>query len=153
MNFRAATNEDREAIEALIFPILRSYALEPSPGTTDADLQDIEAHYSENRGRFEVLVDEMDKILGTVAIQQTSPNLCELRKMYLAESLRGQGWGGKLLDRALDIARELDYEEVWLETAHVLSAAHDLYRRNGFEPYKGPHCSDRCDFAMAKKLR
>ncbi len=152
MNIRPASNNDRNSIEALIFPILKSYGLEPSPEETDADLQDIEKHYFGSRGSFDVLVDENDVILGTVAICQTTSTLCELRKMYLASSLRRQGWGKRLLDHALNVAREMGYTEIWLETAHTLTDAHALYLRNGFEPFAGPHCSSRCDFALIKEL-
>ncbi|MEM7600685.1 MAG: GNAT family N-acetyltransferase [Verrucomicrobiota bacterium] len=152
MKIRPANNDDRESIEALIFPILRSYGLEPSEGNTDADLQDIERHYFGSGGRFDVLVNEDDVILGTVAICQTTSALCELRKMYLASSLRRQGWGKRLLDHALSVAREMGYTKIWLETAHTLTNAHALYLRNGFQPFDGPHCSSRCDFALVKEL-
>ncbi|MEM1443690.1 MAG: GNAT family N-acetyltransferase, partial [Verrucomicrobiota bacterium] len=78
--------------------------------------------------------------------------LCELRKMYLSDTLRGQGWGCRLLDHAVGTAKELGYAEIWLETAHTLTEAHGLYTENGFEAFEGPHCSERCDFALKRKL-
>lgn len=152
MKFRTATNLDGEAIQSLIDPILRSYGLSLSPEDTDGDLCNIEEHYQNNRGRFDVLVDHRDKIFGTVAIHQTSADLCELRKMYLDASLRGKGWGRKLLHRAFAISRKLGYKKIWLETAHNLTEAQSLYQQNGFERFAGPHCSHRCDFALARKL-
>ena len=58
MKIRPAVNTDRPEIEALIFPILRSYGLTPDPETTDADLKDIETTYSKNGGIFDVLLGE-----------------------------------------------------------------------------------------------
>lgn len=152
MHLRSATNADQVSIEALIFPILRSYGLEPSPGSTDADLSAIEETYFAARGFFYVLVDDMDQIFGTVAVHQTALGLCELRKMYLSDTLRGQGWGKKLLEHAISGARELGYSRMWLETANSLTESHRLYQKFGFQPFDGPHCSDRCDFAMMLQL-
>ena len=152
MHFRRATNADQTSIEALIFPILRSYGLEPSPESTDADLSAIEETYFAARGFFDLLVDGNDEIYGTVAVHQTAPELCELRKMYLSPALRGQGWGKQLLERAISGARELNYTRMWLETANSLTESHRLYRSYGFQPFDGPHCSDRCDFAMQIEL-
>ena len=152
MKLRPAVSRDRESIESLIFPILRSYGLEPSPESTDADLKDIESHYAENGGSFDVLVNDEDEILGTVAVHRTTGELCELRKMYLAPALRGQGWGRKLLEHALTKAGDLGYSRIWLETASSLTEAHRLYESYGFRTFEGPHCSDRCDFAMIRPL-
>ena len=152
MKLRPATNADREAIEALIFGILRDYGLEPSPETTDADLADIASHYSENRGSFDVMENDDGRILGTVAVHRTDDDLCELRKMYLAEELRGQGWGKRLLDLAIESGRKLGYQTMWLETADSLKESHRLYERYGFQSCAPPHQSDRCDFAMKRDL-
>jgi len=152
MLLRPATNQDRAAIEDLIFSILRSYGLEPAPDSTDADLQDIEGNYLENEGRFDVLVSDENQIVGTVAVHRTTPALCELRKMYLSPTMRGMGWGRKLLDHALASAQSLGYSQVWLETAESLEEAHALYLAYGFTPFEGPHCSARCDFALVRDL-
>lgn len=152
MKLRPATNADREAIEALIFGILRDYGLEPSPETTDADLADIAAHYSGNRGSFDVMENDDGRIIGTVAVHRTGDDLCELRKMYLAKELRGQGWGKRLLDHAIESGRKLGYRTMWLETADFLKESHRLYERYGFQSFVPPHQSDRCDFAMKRDL-
>lgn len=152
MHFRKATNDDRASIEALIFPILRSYGLEPSPQSTDSDLSAIEETYFEARGFFDLLVGANDEIYGTVAVHQTDPELCELRKMYLSDALRGQGWGKRLLERAISGAEKLGYTRMWLETANSLTESHRLYRKFGFQRFDAPHCSDRCDFAMQIEL-
>lgn len=149
MTIRPATNDDREEIQSLVFGILRSFGLEPSPDSTDADLSDIEAHYHRAGGAFDVLVDESGEIVGTVAIHRTDGELCELRKMYLSEECRGRGLGRRLLEHSLERARELGFRRVWLETAKCLRDAHRLYESYGFTPYEAPHQSDRCDFAMA----
>ena len=152
MTLRPATSADREVIEALIFGILRDYGLEPSPETTDADLADIAAHYSGNRGSFDVMESDEGRIIGTVAVHRTGDDLCELRKMYLAKELRGQGWGKRLLDHAIESGRKLGYRTMWLETAESLKESHRLYELYGFQSFVPPHQSDRCDFSMKRDL-
>lgn len=152
MNFRSANNSDRDAIKSLIFGILQDHGLEPSPDSTDADLADLEGFYTENTGFFDVLVDKGGRIVGTVAIHRTEGDLCELRKMYLAEEARGLGLGRLLVDHAIDQAREMGFKRIWLETAHSLKAARKLYESYGFRVFEPPHKSARCDFAMQRDL-
>ena len=152
MNLRPATNADREEVESLIFAILREHGLQPSPDSTDADLADLEGFYSDGSGFFDVLLDDSGTIIGTVAIHRTEEDLCELRKMYLAEEARGLGLGRKLIDHAIDRAHEMGFKQMWLETAHSLGAARRLYESYGFRVFEPPHKSARCDFAMRKDL-
>ena len=150
--FRPATNADRKEIETLIFGILNEHGLEPSPESTDADLADLEGFYSDGDGFFDVVVDNSGKIVGTVAIHRTENDLCELRKMYLAKEVRGIGLGRDLIDHAIERAREMGFNLMWLETAHSLKTARRLYESYGFRVFEPPHKSARCDFAMMKEL-
>jgi putative acetyltransferase len=58
--------------------------------------------------------------------------VCELQKMYFSKDLRGLGWGDRLLRMALDRARYLGFESVYLETMPYMKAAQTLYLRHGF---------------------
>lgn len=149
MNFvlRQATSQDQEAIQTLIFGVLSEYGLNPDPDGTDADLQNIGDDSSFKRGRFDVLVDASGRIVGTVALAQITSTTCELRKMYLARDVRGNGLGRRLLDHALDIARRMGFQRVELETASVLRRAVALYERYGFQACTHGHGSCRCDLA------
>ncbi len=152
MRFRNANNADRKSIEGLIFPILESYGLKPSPESTDSDLADIESIYFQNGGIFDVLVNEENEIVGTVAVHRTEDELCELRKMYLSKTARGHGNGKRLFSHAIDEARKLGYKRIWLETADALVEAKNLYTAFGFSPFEGPHQSPRCDLSMVLDL-
>ena len=63
-HFRAATNDDRVAVESLVFDVLAEYGLVPDPAGTDSDLQDIRGSYHASGGTFDVLVDGFGQILG-----------------------------------------------------------------------------------------
>ena len=144
-SLRSAANSDRSSIEELVFGILTEYGLKSDPESTDADLIDIKAEYFDKGGSFEVLVDDNDKIVGSVGVYSINQTTCEIRKMYLASSLRGQGLGHKLIKHALSKAKELGFSRVELETASVLKEAISLYERYGFKRFEGSHLSSRCN--------
>jgi putative acetyltransferase len=144
-NLRTASNEDRNEIEQLVYGVLGEYGLKSDPGKTDSDLSDIQHEYLDKGGTFEVLIDEDKKIVGSVGLYRINPTTCELRKMYLAADLRGQGLGRRLLSHALSKAKELGYSRVELETASVLKEAIALYERYGFRRFDRNHLSSRCD--------
>jgi GNAT superfamily N-acetyltransferase len=145
--FRPATNGDRVAIEALVFGVLAEYGLAPDPSGTDADLHDIHGEYFAKGGTFDVLVDEQGQIVGSVGLYAMSPNICELRKMYLASHVRGKGLGRQLLEHVLARAKALGFSRIELETASVLKEAIALYERYGFKQFCPSHLSPRCDSA------
>ena len=112
-----------------------------------SNLQDDVGTAAEARGMFDLLVSPSGEIVGTIGLYPVSTSTCELRKMYLAKSVRGQGHGRRLLDHALTRARKLGFTRVTLETAEVLQNAVALYERYGFKPYTPDHKSCRCDRA------
>ena len=145
IRMRPATNNDADAIRALVFGILHEYGLEPSPDDTDADLFDVEASYFSRGGRFDVLSDATGEIVGTVALFPIDDRTVELRKMYLRSDARGHGHGRRMLEHAIEQAGRMGFARVTLETASVLKEAVALYTRYGFRPCTSEHMSARCD--------
>jgi len=151
-SIRTATNSDCAAVEALVHAVLREYGLTPEPGETDADLKDIEAHYTKSGGAFWVVVDAAGSIVGSCGIHRDSAESCELRKMYLRRDARGHGLGRRLLEISLVRARALGFKRVTLGTASVLKDAIRLYERAGFKPIARDGFPRRCDQAYALEL-
>lgn len=145
LTLRPATNDDRPAVERLVFGVLAEYGLAPDPGGTDTDLRDIEGEYLRGGGMFDVLVNEAGEIVGTVGLHPISPSTCELRKMYLLPAARGAGWGRRLLEHALTRAKSLGFSRIELETATVLKEAVRLYEQSGFRRTCAAHLASRCD--------
>lgn len=149
---RPARAEDSAASRALVHGVLAEFGLQPDPGGTDADLDDVVAHYSARGGDFVVLVDDRGAVVGTCGLFPVAPGVVELRKMYLAPAWRGRGQGRRLLDWALARARALGFRRITLETATVLRDAIALYERHGFQRECGGAHSCRCDLAYARDL-
>lgn len=152
LSLRSAVPADRHAIEALVFSVLADYGLHGDPEGTDRDLADLDGVYLKSGGAFDVLIDEAGEVVGSVGLARISATTCELRKMYLASSARGQGEGRRLLLHALARAQQLGFRRVELETASVLREAIALYVAHGFKPFTPVHLSPRCDCAYSLEL-
>lgn len=143
---RPAINRDAPAVKELVFSVLREYGLTPDPRNTDADLDDLDAHYFARGGWFGVVVID-GSVVACAGIHRVDATTCELRKMYCLPDYRGRGYGRQLLDHALAQARALKFKRVVLETASPLKEAIALYRHYGFTPYEPEEMSERCDQA------
>jgi len=147
---RAATNADRDAVRALVFRVLAEHGLTPDPTGTDADLDDIEREY--RGGAFDVLLDDVGEIVGTVGLYRIDAITCELRKMYLDPSHRGRGLGRALLEHALSRAAAIGFRRVELETSSKLPVALAMYERYGFRSFRKDHVACRCDITLCMEL-
>ena len=145
MTLRLATNDDAQAIQEHVETILREFDLKLDFSKSDADLLDIEASYTDNRGVFLVVHNEAGGLIGTVGLYQISDREAMLRKMYVSPEARGLGLGKRLLDEVLAFAREQGYSSVVLESMHTMHAAIALYERAGFVEDGCPTVSPRCD--------
>ncbi len=149
---RRAVQADGTAVLALVSSILAEFGLTADPADTDADLSDFERHYFQAGGDFVVLVDANGAVVGSCGLFSHHNGTVEIRKMYVARSLRGAGQGRRLLEWAMTRGRELGNTRISLETNSVLHTAIALYERNGFKPDVGElHCR-RCDRAYSREL-
>lgn len=84
----------------------------------------------ENR-RYRVLLDR-DEVVGYAGLATTPPD-ADVQTLAVAPRLRGQGWGARLLDQLVDMARETGCTRLLLEVAADNRAAVALYERSGFD--------------------
>jgi len=142
---RPATNADGPAVQAIVFAALKEHGLTPEPAGTDRDLFDLERHYFEQGGRFDVIEDASGKVVGSVGLFLIDTQQLELRKMYLAPQARGKGRGRRLLEHAVAYARAAGRRRLVLETQSNLKAAIALYTRYGFKRTNAEIHTKRCD--------
>lgn len=133
---RAATNADGEAVRGVVGTVLAEFGFALDLSGTDADLNEVESSYA--GGAFDVLT-HAGQVVGTVGLFPLGGGVCELRKMYLLGRHRGGGLGKRLLNVALDRAREMGFRRVVLETVSVLRVAIGLYESVGFCPFTPEH--------------
>lgn len=150
--FRRASNQDLALVQHIVDEALREHGLGVLLDSSDVDLTDIERHYDQRGGTFEII--ETDGgALGVLGWRPTETGLCELKKLYLVAAARGRGVGRQALERVVAAARALGCLAVVLETARALERANQLYVRFGFTPVQGADAgsfaalSDQCDLA------
>jgi len=151
MKFRNPREEDQGEILNLVKRVLKDYGLDIDPSETDRDLSDTAHYYFKRNGLFEI-IDEDGEIVGSYGVYPVSPDVCELRKMYLLPGFQGRGLGKLMMERAISKSKELGYATMLLETNKKLEKAVRLYEKYGFVEYTPAHLSDSCDLAMRRDL-
>ncbi|MCY7367436.1 MAG: GNAT family N-acetyltransferase [Chamaesiphon sp.] len=146
--------DDRQAAADVIKNALTEYGLGWEPDGADRDVLLVEEYYLDRSGEFWVIEDR-GEIVGTSAYYpdpHRGENAVEIRKMYLSARARGKGLGQYLLGELERSILAHGYQEIWIETASVLTAAVKLYEANGYQPATGIE-TDRCDRVYVKHLQ
>lgn len=80
------------------------------------------------------LVIDQVRVEGSIAIDGSHAlqDGAHLRWFILSDSLRGQGWGNRLLATAMRFCRDCGHARLYLETFRGLDAARHLYEKHGF---------------------
>ena len=76
---------------------------------------------------------------GCIALGKLSPEICEMRTLFVRPQYRGLGMGKKLVEATLTEARTIGYSIMRLETLAFMESALGLYRSLGFKdiaPYR-----------------
>jgi GNAT superfamily N-acetyltransferase len=116
------------------------------------DLYDIQKNYFENGGTFLVTVKD-GEIICTGAIRKIDAETCELKRLWLLHEHHGQGYGYRMMQELLAIARERGYTHMRLETDAVAqSRAVEFYKRLGFHEVPVPNATDDEDILMEMAL-
>jgi GNAT superfamily N-acetyltransferase len=71
---------------------------------------------------------------GCVALHALSPDIAEVKRMYVRPASRGRGIARRLGERVIAEARTLGYGHVRLGTLTTMLAAQSLYASLGFQP-------------------
>ena len=134
--------EQDEALAALIRRILKGHGLD-IPGTAyyDPGLDHLSGSYDGTDGEYYALTAE-GRLIGGVGFSAFGgfERCCELQKLYLDESFRGRGLGGRMLAFIEQRAAELGFQRIYLETHTSLQEAIRLYERTGYRRIGRPAC-------------
>ncbi|WP_313804533.1 GNAT family N-acetyltransferase [Flavobacterium sp.] len=132
---REIQKADDRAVAAVIRSVLEEFGV-PKVGTAYADpqLDCMFETYSEPKSTYFV-VEKDGKIIGGAGIAPLangSSEVCELQKMYFLSETRGLGLGAKMMELCLQKAKEIGFQQCYLETMPYMTAAQQLYQKSGF---------------------
>ncbi len=149
---------DNPAIANIIREVMTEFdAVGPGYSIEDPEVDAMFESYQQSGHAFFVITLD-DKVAGCGGIgtlPDAASEVCELKKMYFLPALRGLGAGHELAQHCLEVARQLGYQQCYLETLDSMTAARKLYRRLGFRDIDQPvgntgHCG--CDRWMLLDL-
>lgn len=159
LTIRAIKAEDNIALAKIIRASLEEFDV-PKQGTvySDPTTDALYELFDQTPGSCYFVVEEDGELLGGCGIYPT-PGLpagyAELVKLYLTVATRGKGIGKMLMDKCADVAAELGYTHLYLESFPQLAKAVSLYHKAGFEPIEhalGNSGHFACTIWMVKEL-
>lgn len=155
---RPITQQDNVAIASIIRQSLKEHNAHKA-GTVffDPTTDDLYSLFNKENAKYRIL--EIDGIVtGGAGVYPTiglPAGYCELVKLYIQKEFRGLGYGKLLIDTCFEIAKELGYSSIYLETMPELGSAVALYEKCGFNSSGRPLGNSGhfgCDIWMTKNL-
>lgn len=141
MTLRSIAQADNPGAALVVRTVMTEFgAVGAGYSIEDPEVDYFFEHYKQAGHHFFVIEDQ-GRILGCGGIaplKGAEATICELQKMYFYAELRGQGWGKKMLEACLAIARQLQYKTMYLETLQSMDRANALYKKYGFKALTGP---------------
>lgn len=123
---------DVPTIRTMIEAIFREYDLVLNVEHDDVHLKDPPTYFRSHGGEFWV-VEDAGRIVATGGVL-LHDDAGELKGLYVDPAARGQGWGRRLTELAMDFARRAGKRRFVLWSDTRFTRAHRLYRSMGFAP-------------------
>lgn len=135
---RAEAAADFDAARRLIRQYIASLPFVLHFQDYERELAEVQTMYAPPHGAL--LIAEQDGVaIGCVAVRRFDEERCEMKRLYVPDSARGQGIGRALVKAVIDEGRVLGYRTMLLDTVDSMAAAIALYRSFGFRetaPYR-----------------
>ncbi len=137
ITIRPIKKSDNKNISQIIKSTLEEFdAAIEGTAYTDKETDNMFSAYADDKSIYFValLNDKVIAGCGINPLKGGDSNICEIQKMYMLPKARGKKIGLKLVLKCLDFAKSVKYKQCYLETFPNMTAAINLYKKNGFYP-------------------
>jgi ribosomal protein S18 acetylase RimI-like enzyme len=103
----------------------------------DGDYDDIENIYINNKGDF-LTGTVNEEVVVTGAVKRLTGSCAEIKRIRVRPDCQRKGYGEAMLKRLIEIARELGYTTLRIDTMTTNTRAQQLFKKSGFrESHQG----------------
>jgi putative acetyltransferase len=127
----ACTEQDFENGKKLFEEYAHTLNVDLSFQNFSKELETIDKQYNHPEGAL-LLVQDGKNAVGCAGVRKLDDEIAELKRMYVQNAYRGYQIGLRLLERSIELARELGYQKIRLDTLENMRKAQELYRSFGF---------------------
>ncbi|HUR31075.1 MAG TPA: GNAT family N-acetyltransferase [Saprospiraceae bacterium] len=127
------SNEEWEVVKQLLIDYRNEFDDETCFTSFEDELNNIQSLYSDPRKYKLIAVEQPGgKIVGCVGLRALSPEVAEMKRLYVIPSHRGHLLGKKLSEEIITIASKMKFKTMVLDTMNEMQAAQKLYEDLGF---------------------
>jgi ribosomal protein S18 acetylase RimI-like enzyme len=130
--YAARFPEHLEVVRTIFREYAESLNIDLSFQDFEAELAGLPGKFAAPRGRI-LLAESDGQIIGCIAVRPLDDTICEMKRLYIRPSGRGQQLGKQLAVRICHIAQEAGYTFIRLDTLSTMLAARQLYTSLGFK--------------------
>jgi putative acetyltransferase len=127
----ASTDEEYEQATVLFKEYAAWLNIDLSFQYFDDELLELKTMYAKPIGGI-ILCKEEREFIGCVGIRKIDNDIAELKRMFIKPAYQKQGTGKILLEKALELAANLNYKFIRLDTLNYMTPAISLYKNHGF---------------------
>jgi len=127
----AETAADFEKGKQLFTDYAASLNIDLSFQDFSKELESISQQYNNPQGGL-ILVSQDEEYIGCAGIRKIDKQTAELKRMYINPDYRGLKIGARLLEKSVELAKQLGYSKIRLDTLATMLQAQALYRSFGF---------------------
>lgn len=143
----AGSSEALAAVDRYVAELAERFPASFEPGDVSAEAPAMNAPH----GRF--LVGRIDGAVATCGgVRRLTASRAEIKRMWVDDSWRGCGLGGRMLAALEEAAYELGYREVYLDTNGTLAEAIAMYDRAGYRRVERYNDNPYAEAFFAKRL-
>jgi putative acetyltransferase len=100
-------------------------------GDIEEEIRELDRAYPAHKGGIFVAYFD-GKPAGCVALEEQSPGIAEIRRLFVDDAFRGKKIGHQLIAAAVAEAKKLGYQSVRLDTFRAVNFAANIYKDLGF---------------------